>query len=136
MKTLNQTDNVTFSETSTGRFQVTDKNITYCFGDCLEWAERFFYKLIFSETTIQENAHAKIVYCEAWGYTVVDKKVTRKDGRPFRYTVTGLENCRRWVNEITEAREHYETVKDRLTVVDTRSGAYNLLLNANTLNLK
>jgi len=135
MKALNQTDNVTLSETNAGNYQVTDSKNTYCFGDCREWAERFFYELICREVTIQENAHAKIVYSEAWGCTVEDKEKTRKDGRPFRYTVSGLENCRRWFDEIFEAREHYETVKDQLTIVETRSGSYNLLLNDKILNL-
>ena len=73
MKTLNQTDTITLSETNAGNFQVTDSKNTYCFGDCHEWALRFFRDLINVEKVVKENEVALLVCSEAWGYKVYDK---------------------------------------------------------------
>ena len=98
MKTLRQTDNLTLSETKTGRYQLTDGAKTYCFGDCWDWAERFFLELALTEKTIRENDYARIIYSEMFGYSVENKT-------GFRYTVSGLENCLRWFNELTRNNE-------------------------------
>ena len=124
MKTINHTENTTFSETAAGNFQVTTGTVTYCFGDCFEWAERFFYSLIMKETTIRENDFAKIVFSEAWGYSVVSKVSTYKSGIPFRYTVSGLENCQRWFDELTKNCERSREIDNRLP------DSWNVLINA------
>jgi len=128
MKTAKHTKNTTFSKTHAGNFQVTteknEKEITYCFGDCKEWAKRFYYSIVHKEMTVDENDFAKIVYCEAWGYSVESKVITHKSSIPFRYSVKGYEGCKRWFDELARANENPVEIDNRLP------DSWNVLLNA------
>ena len=127
MKTLKATRLTTLSESKTGCFQVTRDNKTYCFGDCKEWAERFYFEAIKQQIVVKENDHAKIVYSENWErFQVIDKKETFTSGRPYSYKVSDLKGCFRWFTELTKARE---TTRD-FTPVHHHTTPYNILVNA------
>ena len=67
MKTLNTT---TLHQTQAGNYYIEHNEITYCFGDCKEWADRFYNELINREVVIEESEVAKLVHSEAWGFRV------------------------------------------------------------------
>ena len=70
MKTLNTT---TLHQTQAGNFYIEHNEITYCFGDCKEWADRFYNELINREVVIEESEVAQVVHSEAWGFRVHEK---------------------------------------------------------------
>ena len=115
----------TLSQTKNGNYQITS-NVTYCFGDCKEWAIRFYRTLISKETTVLENEYAKIVFCEAWGYSVESKTSAYKDGRAYRYPASSIDNARRWFGEIADNVEKNKNKQFNKKLPDT----WNILINA------
>ena len=121
MKTLNTT---TLHQTQAGNFYIEHNEITYCFGDCKEWADRFYNELINREVVIEESEVAKLVHSEAWGFRVHDKATVNSFNAKSLIHATEIFNRVNRLNGFFNALDNAPT--SILKAIDTNAIIVNL----------